>query len=172
MSTAGGLVFYGDNTGGAVDCRRREDRTTSMAVRHSAGLEVEPDDLCDRREAVRRRGRGIDGEGVWIYRTDIRIVPTDERYVESLNRALDIVAWERRYIGFVEGPPMESTRTFIRHVLSGEGVQRLAVTHDDEVVGWCDIVRRGMEGFPMRAAWEWACSAGLSRSRPRTPTAH
>lgn len=80
-------------------------------------------------------------------RTDVRIVPTDERYVESFNRALDIVARERRYIGFVEGPPMENTRTFVRHVISGEGVQRLAVTHDDEVVGWCDIVRRGMEGF-------------------------
>jgi ribosomal protein S18 acetylase RimI-like enzyme len=80
-------------------------------------------------------------------RTDIRIVPTDERYVESFNHALDIVARERRFIGFLEAPPVESTRTFVRHVLSGEGVQRLAVTHDDEVAGWCDIVRRSMEGF-------------------------
>ena len=80
-------------------------------------------------------------------RTEIRIVPTDERYVESFNRAVDIVARERRYIGFIEGPPIESTRNFIRHVVSGEGVQRLAITHEDEVVGWCDIVRKSMEGF-------------------------
>ena len=80
-------------------------------------------------------------------RTEISIVPTDEHYTESFNRAIDIVARERRFIGFVEGPPVESTRNFIRHVLSGEGVQRLAVTHEDEVVGWCDIVRRSMEGF-------------------------
>jgi RimJ/RimL family protein N-acetyltransferase len=80
-------------------------------------------------------------------RTDIRIVPTEERYVESFNRALDIVARERRFIGFVEGPPAESTRNFVRHVLSGEGVQRLAIAHEDEVVGWCDIVRKPMMGF-------------------------
>ena len=77
----------------------------------------------------------------------IRIVPTDERYAESFNRAVDIVARERRYIGFIEGPPIESTRNFIRHVVSGEGVQRLAITHDDTVVGWCDIVRKSIEGF-------------------------
>lgn len=77
----------------------------------------------------------------------IHIVPTDERYVESLNRALDVVARERRYIGFVEGPPVESTRSFVRHLLDGHGVQRLAVLADDEVVGWCDIVRKQMDGF-------------------------
>ena len=80
-------------------------------------------------------------------RTEIRIVPTGDRYVESFNRAVGIVARERRYIGFIEGPPIESTRNFIRHVVSGEGVQRLAITHEDEVVGWCDIVRKSMEGF-------------------------
>ena len=79
--------------------------------------------------------------------SEIRIVPADERYVETFNRALDIVARERRYIGFLEGPPVESTRGLVRQVLSGEGVQRFAITPEDEVVGWCDIMRNRIEGF-------------------------
>ena len=66
MSTAGGLVFYGDNTGGSLDRRRRKDRTASVAVRHAAGLEVESDDLRDRWQAIHRRGRRLDGEGVRV----------------------------------------------------------------------------------------------------------
>ena len=77
----------------------------------------------------------------------VRIVPTAERYAESFNRALDIVARERRYIGFLEGPPIESSQSLIQRVLSGEGVQRFAVTPEDDVVGWCDIIRHRMEGF-------------------------
>jgi ribosomal protein S18 acetylase RimI-like enzyme len=74
-------------------------------------------------------------------------VPTDERYAESLNRALDVVARERRFIGFLEAPPVEKSLKLIRHVLTGGGVQRLAIAGDDEVVGWCDILRNQMEGF-------------------------
>ena len=77
----------------------------------------------------------------------IRIVPTHERYVEGLNRAHDIVARERRYIGFLEAPPVESTRQYVLHILTGEGVQFVALDANDEVVGWCDITRRPMEGF-------------------------
>src|SRR5215470_11529105 len=77
----------------------------------------------------------------------IVIVPTAERYVEGFHAAVDIVARERRYIGFVEGPPLESTRGFVRRILAGDGVQVLAVTTDDAVVGWCDIVRKQIEGF-------------------------
>ncbi|HET9467706.1 MAG TPA: GNAT family N-acetyltransferase [Vicinamibacterales bacterium] len=82
-----------------------------------------------------------------IVSPEVRIVPTAERYVDSFNRALDIVARERRYIGFLEGPPLESSRDLVQRVLSGEGVQRLAVTPHEEVVGWCDIIRHRMEGF-------------------------
>lgn len=78
---------------------------------------------------------------------EIRIVPTDERYAESFTHALDIVARERRFIGFIEGPPVESTRALIRHVLTGEGVQHFAITRSGDVVGWCDIIRRPLEGF-------------------------
>ncbi len=78
---------------------------------------------------------------------EVRIVPTGEQYAESFNAVVDAVARERRYIGFVEGPSLESTREFIRSILGGAGVQLLAVNPNDMVVGWCDILRNPHEGF-------------------------
>ena len=78
---------------------------------------------------------------------EIRIVPTGERYADGFNAVVDAVARERRYIGFVEGPSLESTREFVRSILGGAGVLLLAVTPNDVVVGWCDIVRNPREGF-------------------------
>jgi hypothetical protein len=45
---------------------------------------------------------------------EVRIVPTGEQYAAGFNAVVDAVARERRYIGFVAGPPLESTREFIR----------------------------------------------------------
>jgi len=78
---------------------------------------------------------------------EVRIVPTREQYAESFNAVVDAVARERRYIGFVEGPSLQSTREFVRSILGGAGIQLLAVNPDDMVVGWCDIVRNPHEGF-------------------------
>jgi ribosomal protein S18 acetylase RimI-like enzyme len=78
---------------------------------------------------------------------DVQVVPTAHQYADSFNAAVDAVARERRYIGFVEGPPIESTREFIRRILAGAGVQMLVVTPADSVVGWCDILRNPHEGF-------------------------
>jgi ribosomal protein S18 acetylase RimI-like enzyme len=78
---------------------------------------------------------------------EVRIVPTEEKYAESFNAVVDAVARERRYIGFVEAPSLESTRDFVRGILGGAGVQLLAVNPNDVVVGWCDIVGNPHEGF-------------------------
>src|SRR2546426_4029455 len=75
----------------------------------------------------------------------VRIVPTGEEHAEGFNAVVDAVARERRFIGFVAGPPLESTREFIRSILGGAGIQLLAVNPDDMVVGWCDIVRNPHE---------------------------
>jgi RimJ/RimL family protein N-acetyltransferase len=79
--------------------------------------------------------------------TDTRVVPTAERYADGLAAVVDSVARERTYIGFVEGPPVERMASFVRSILDGAGVQMLAVTASDQVVGWCDIVRSPHEGF-------------------------
>ena len=77
----------------------------------------------------------------------MRIVPTGEEHAEGFNAVVDAVARERRYIGFIAGPPLESTREFIRSILGGAGIQLLAINPNDMVVGWCDIVRNPREGF-------------------------
>jgi ribosomal protein S18 acetylase RimI-like enzyme len=78
---------------------------------------------------------------------DVQVIPTAEQYAEGFNAAVDVVARERRYIGLVEGPSIESTRKFVRTILEGGGVQMLAVTPGGVVVGWCDIMRNPNEGF-------------------------
>jgi ribosomal protein S18 acetylase RimI-like enzyme len=78
---------------------------------------------------------------------DIRIVPTAGQYVAGFHAVVDAVARERRYIGFIEAPPLERTNDFVQSLLAGAGVQLLAVDGEDTVVGWCDIIRNYHEGF-------------------------
>lgn len=78
---------------------------------------------------------------------EIRIVPTGEAHVEGFNRCVDAVARERRWIGLVEGPPLEASRHFVQHVIEGGGVHLVAVDGSGSVVGWCDVERHGREGF-------------------------
>ena len=78
---------------------------------------------------------------------DVRIVPAEEKYVAGFTEVLDSVARERRYVGFLEAPPVETMREFVKSIVGGAGVQLFAVTQDDTVVGWCDIVRNPREGF-------------------------
>ena len=82
---------------------------------------------------------------------NIRIVPTTEAHVEGLQRCVDTVARERRWLGFVEGPPLVQTRAFVGMILGGAGVQFVALNDADEVVGWCDILRLDQESF--RHGW-------------------
>ncbi|HTQ80279.1 MAG TPA: GNAT family N-acetyltransferase [Thermoanaerobaculia bacterium] len=77
----------------------------------------------------------------------VRIVPTAETYTGGFHAAVDAVARERRFLALVEGPPLAQTESFVRSVLSGEGVQFLALTEADRVVGWCDVIRLSREGF-------------------------
>jgi len=82
---------------------------------------------------------------------NIRIVPTTEAHVEGLQRCVDAVARERRWLGFVEGPPLMQTRAFVDMILRGAGVQFVALDDAGEVVGWCDVVRLDQESF--RHGW-------------------
>nr|WP_245432472.1 GNAT family protein [Mesorhizobium loti] len=68
------------------------------------------------------------------------IVPMAEVYIEGFHRALDTVARERRYLAFLEAPPLPATRDFVRSMIERRNPQFVAVAKD-EVVGWCDISR-------------------------------
>lgn len=78
---------------------------------------------------------------------DIRILPTTDAHVEGFSRCVDAVARERKYIGFIEGPPEEASRAFVRGLLEGGGVHLVAVDASGAVVGWCDVQRAPFEGF-------------------------
>jgi RimJ/RimL family protein N-acetyltransferase len=78
---------------------------------------------------------------------EIRILETTDAHVEGFHRCVGIVARERRYIGLVEAPPLEASRSFFHSVVAGGGAHFVAIDDVDDVVGWCDIVRFGLEGF-------------------------
>jgi RimJ/RimL family protein N-acetyltransferase len=81
---------------------------------------METDDHCD---VVIRRG-----------------TPED---LESFQRCLDAVARERKWLAFLEAPPIEAVRDF---VLRNAPIQFVAVRHG-EVVGWCDVTPSQRDGF-------------------------
>jgi ribosomal protein S18 acetylase RimI-like enzyme len=69
----------------------------------------------------------------------IEIVPIAEGHIDGFHRALDIVARERRYLAFLEAPPIESTRAFVLDNMKRGQLQFVAVSADGGVVGWCDV---------------------------------
>jgi RimJ/RimL family protein N-acetyltransferase len=70
-----------------------------------------------------------------------RVVPAEERHIAGYHAALDAVARERRWLLFLEAPPLEKSAAFVRGLLAGAGVQVVAVDEAERVVGWCDIAR-------------------------------
>jgi len=76
----------------------------------------------------------------------IQITRISEEHVESFHRCLDSVARERRYLGLVKAPPLESTRDFVLSNIRSKIPQYVAV-EGIKVVGWCDIAPNKGEGF-------------------------
>lgn len=68
------------------------------------------------------------------------IAPIEERHIEGFHKALDFVAREKKYLAFLEAPPIEKTREFVLGNIRGKNPQFVVVA-DDRVVGWCDVIR-------------------------------
>jgi ribosomal protein S18 acetylase RimI-like enzyme len=71
----------------------------------------------------------------------VEIVPMAEAHIESFHRTLDMVARERRYLSFLEAPPLESTRAFIIDMIR-HGYPQFVALSGGEVVGWCDVTAK------------------------------
>jgi RimJ/RimL family protein N-acetyltransferase len=73
----------------------------------------------------------------------VEIGPIADEHIESFHKTLDVVARERRYLAFLEAPPLESTRAFIRNNIAHGYPQFVATVPGEvgarEVVGWCDV---------------------------------
>lgn len=74
--------------------------------------------------------------------------PFEPRDLESFLRCLDAVARECRYLAMTEGPTREQADAFLADARARGMVQEVAVAGgDDEVVGWCDVIRKPYPGF-------------------------
>ncbi|WP_426611951.1 N-acetyltransferase family protein [Bradyrhizobium sp. McL0616] len=71
----------------------------------------------------------------------IEIIAISETQIESFHRALDTVSRERRYLAFLEAPPIESTRAFVLDNIAN-GYPQFVALSAGAVVGWCDVVRK------------------------------
>ncbi|HHW66566.1 GNAT family N-acetyltransferase [Defluviitalea raffinosedens] len=76
----------------------------------------------------------------------IIIVQAKADYVESYNRAVDIVARERKYLASTKGFSLESTRSFVEAIEQNNLAQFYAI-RNGMVIGWCDILPKNFEGF-------------------------
>jgi ribosomal protein S18 acetylase RimI-like enzyme len=68
---------------------------------------------------------------------DIRPIAASD--VEGFRGVLDVVAQEKRFLSFLEAPPLDQMRAFVIKNIN-EGLPQFVVLIDDQVVGWCDIL--------------------------------
>jgi RimJ/RimL family protein N-acetyltransferase len=74
----------------------------------------------------------------------VAIVPIERRHIAGFREVLDEVARERRWLAFLEAPPMHQVRRFVLGNLRAGAAQFVAVD-GDQVVGWCDVTPRTHE---------------------------
>jgi RimJ/RimL family protein N-acetyltransferase len=68
------------------------------------------------------------------------IVPITEEHITGFHRVLGRVARERRYLTYLDAPPLESTERYVRETIANDRALFVALAVNDEVVGWCDIL--------------------------------
>lgn len=74
------------------------------------------------------------------------IIYTSLDYASSLNSVVDAVARERRFLSTVEGYSIESTMSFLKHIIDNSLAQYILVINN-EVKGWCDIIPMSIPEF-------------------------
>jgi RimJ/RimL family protein N-acetyltransferase len=68
-----------------------------------------------------------------------QIVPITEEHISGFRAAVDSVARERRYLAFLEAPPLENVTRFVLNNIE-HGYPQFVVVSADTVVGWCDVL--------------------------------
>lgn len=71
-------------------------------------------------------------------------MPIREDHIEGFHAVLDVVAREKRYLAFIEAPPLASVREFASRAINGEFIQHVALD-EARVIGWCDVIVRERE---------------------------
>jgi hypothetical protein len=70
---------------------------------------------------------------------DYSIVPIAEKHISGFRAAVDVVARERRFLAFLEAPPLEETTKFVLKNIEQKNPQ-FVVLSEGKVVGWCDVL--------------------------------
>jgi GNAT superfamily N-acetyltransferase len=73
-----------------------------------------------------------------------QIVPIERRHVAGFREVLDGVARERRYLAFLEAPPMPRVPRFVLNHLRN-GIAQFVAVDGRRVVGWCDVTPKTHE---------------------------
>lgn len=71
----------------------------------------------------------------------VEIVPIERRHIAGFRDVLDGVTRERRYLAFLEAPPLAEVRRFVLNGLRN-GAPAFVAMDDGRVVGWCDVIRK------------------------------
>ena len=72
--------------------------------------------------------------------TSITVLPIAEEHIDSFHQALDIVARERKYLAYLEAPPIEQVRGFILSNIKNNLFPQVVAVDNGKVVGWCDVM--------------------------------
>src|SRR5262245_26409113 len=78
--------------------------------------------------------------------SDVTIRPSIPADADAVWRCLGSVAAERRHIAMVEPPALEEVRSFLG-TLAARGIIQFVALAGSQVVGWCDVTRKTLEGF-------------------------
>jgi RimJ/RimL family protein N-acetyltransferase len=76
----------------------------------------------------------------------IEIIYSNSQYIESYNKAVDLVARERKFLATVFGFPMEGSTWFVNHMIQNNYPQYFLLNKND-VIGWCDISPKEIPEF-------------------------
>ena len=71
--------------------------------------------------------------------TAYQIVPIAEQHIPSFRAAVDVVARERKYLAFLEAPPLEEVTRFVLDNIE-RGYPQFVVLSRRMVAGWCDVI--------------------------------
>lgn len=77
---------------------------------------------------------------------NVIVEPISVLRIEGLRCAVDAVSRGGRFLRTSQGFSFSQTSDFVHMILSGAGVQYIARS-DDQVIGWCDIVRQPFDGM-------------------------
>ena len=69
----------------------------------------------------------------------LAIVPLAESHFAGLLEAFDSIAREKRYLAFLQAPPLEQGLAFYRNIVDNDLCHFVALL-DGVVVGWCDVL--------------------------------